>query len=116
LDWKTPLLDDAETDPYCTPYSSSPSDFACKKIKCIIERRLDTGDDLDFKLEPKGKMIIRPGRALLGLNKSGCSASSCTTMVAYRASTNLEIEIKANAVALASASMLASAAVALLVF
>ena len=44
LDWKVPLADDAESSPYCTPYSSSPSDFACKKIKCIIQRRLDTGD------------------------------------------------------------------------
>lgn len=62
LDWTVPFKDNSTSSPFCTPYSSSPSDFACKKLKCIIERRLDTKDNFDFSFAPlagaPAKMII----------------------------------------------------------
>ena len=79
LDWTNPLPDDDEEAPYCTPHSDTT--FACKKIKCIQQRKLVTNDQFDFNFTPtataQDAMYIRPGRALLGLNRVGCTASNC---------------------------------------
>ena len=97
LDWKIPLADDAESDPYCEPYSTEASDFACKKIKCITQRRLQTGDAFDFQFSPTAtvpdKMIIKPGRAMLGMNKSGCTATTCQSMININSATGATSEI-----------------------
>ena len=47
-DWTNPLADDDEESPYCTPPDDSTSEFACKKIICIQQRKLETGDSKDF--------------------------------------------------------------------
>ena len=120
LDWKIPLADDAESNPYCTPYSTAASDFACKKIKCITQRRLDTKDAYDFSFAPTAtvpaKMIIKPSRALLGMNPSGCTTNSCVSAFGNIAKTDIEIEIYQRASVLVGSVVAAAAAVSLLAF
>ena len=86
LDWTIPLEDDDEDNPYCTPYNANThaneaADFACQEIKCIAQRPMDTGDSTDFSLKTRSNegtavqdaIYIGRGRALLGINESGCS-------------------------------------------
>lgn len=77
-DWTEPLADDDPLSPFCTP--NSDSQFACKKLKCIVQRPLNTGNDNDFQFSPSAstpdKMLIRPGRAFLGINDANCSSCS----------------------------------------
>jgi len=79
-DWTAPLADDDEDSPYCTPNSTDSDDtFVCKKLKCIIQREMDTGDSFDFSFTPSGTselLYIRPGRALLGINDQAIGTSS----------------------------------------
>ena len=80
-DWTVPLEDDDEEAPYCTANSDDANDtFACKKIKCTMQRLMDTGDIHDFAFTPTGSaadaMLIRPGRAFVGINETGCSSCS----------------------------------------
>ena len=78
-DWTAPWKDDDETDPFCTPNSSDENDvFACKKILCLIQREMDTGDANDFKFSTKdgeNVIYIAPGRAILGINDQSISTA-----------------------------------------
>ena len=76
-DWTNPLADDDEANPYCTPGTGA---YACSAIKCIVQRPMKTTDTYDFQFRKdmtdntlEDKMIIKPGRALLGINQSDCS-------------------------------------------
>lgn len=53
-----------------------------------------TNDPLDFNFKPPDEMRIGPGRALLGINQSTCSGTSCmTTLGNFGAGTTLTIPI-----------------------
>jgi len=60
-------------------------------------------------------MIIGPGRALLGMNKSGCTANSCVSSMGNLASTDIEVKVYQSASMLAG-SAIAAAVVSLLAF
>jgi hypothetical protein len=78
-DWATPFPDEDPNDPWCTKANTKIgeqlSPYECSKLRCIIERKLNTGDavkDLKFTVKP-GKpdsIVIQPGRARLFINKS----------------------------------------------
>lgn len=79
-DWTAPWKDDDEFNPFCTPNSNDSADiFVCKKIKCLIQREMVTGDNNDFTFSTeKGKnyIMIAPGRALLGINDQAISSGA----------------------------------------
>ena len=122
LNWKNPLADDAASDPFCTAYSTDPAAvFTCKKIKCITQRRLNTGDKFDFSFSPTSetvfdKMVIRPGRALLGLNTAGCTATTCQSTFDPSKSANIEINVYQMASTLQASLIGAAVGAALLAF
>ena len=76
-DWKCRIIDDAtlDTDKFCQkPPAVTPptpaSPYACKSLKCVVERPLITNDNLyDAQFSTTTGtpefMVIKPGRALL---------------------------------------------------
>ena len=46
--WSIPVSDNDAFKPFCTPPDSAASPFACKEIKCVHARALDTSDFFDF--------------------------------------------------------------------
>ena len=80
-DWVTPWTDDDPKDFWCTKANTKKGDplspFECTALKCIVERDLDTGDDVrDLKFQSSSvgpvvdKLVIQPGRAKLYINKT----------------------------------------------
>lgn len=78
-DWVTPYSDDDPDDFWCTKkntvLNADLSPFECSKIKCVMERDMDTGDednDLRFTPTPNNPdyLVIKPGRAKLYINKT----------------------------------------------
>jgi len=115
------LADDDEDTPYCT--ANTDTTYACSKIKCITQRLLATEDDLDFNFAPTttttDTMIIKPGRALIGINASGCSSSTCTYLPAGIYSedgTTFSIKVRAGAASLFTGLVGAFTAATLLAF
>ena len=71
-------MDEDPKNPWCTHANTEIGavlkPHECTALKCIIERPLDTGDDLkDLKFTPTEAAVdhinIRQGRALLYINK-----------------------------------------------
>lgn len=121
-DWTNPLEDDDEDEPYCTAHTDT--DFACSKIKCITQRLMTTDDELDFQFAPTttpafvDSMIISPGRALLGINESGCS-TKCTylpTGIYSQDGTTVTIKVRTGAASLLTGLVGAFTAATLLAF
>ena len=52
IDWKTPIIDDDYNDKFCTPHTTDSATYACEDIKCVIERKFDTGYLDDFRFQP----------------------------------------------------------------
>ena len=115
--WTNPLLDDDEDSPYCTPNSNVSTDpFACKSIRCITQRKLVTDDTKDFIFEVGKKILIRPGRALLGLNTSGCGTACQTVEANVKTNEVIELTILAGANTLLAGAATALAALTMLSF
>ena len=53
LDWTIPIEDDDPSAPFCTPHSTDSATYACEAIKCIHERKFDTGYTDDFRFRPE---------------------------------------------------------------
>ena len=49
VDWTAPIEDDDPYAPFCTPHSTDSATYACEQIKCIVERKFDTGYTDDFR-------------------------------------------------------------------
>ena len=112
-DWTNPLADDDKDAPFCTKHTDT--NFACSKIKCLQQRKMDTGDKTtDFKLTPPDEIYIRPGRAMLGINTLNCS--SCAYMPALNGGTKFTITVRANAYTLLTSAAAALASLALITF
>lgn len=47
-DWRAPIIDDDPYDKFCEKYTVDTT-HECKGIKCIIERKFDTGYNDDFR-------------------------------------------------------------------
>lgn len=86
--WAAPLLDADPDDPWCTQANTETtySPYQCKKIKCIMQRSLDTGDDVyDYQFDfangqstnpvkvDEDAMIIQLGRARVWINADSFS-------------------------------------------
>ena len=75
--WLVSFEDNDPENRFCEEVSTTEwSPYKCKSIMCVMERLLDTKDtENDFIFKPDGntapdKMIIRPNRAWLQINKS----------------------------------------------
>lgn len=122
-DWVTPFVDEDPKNPWCTHANTTAgatlNPYECTALKCVIERKLDTGDtdnDLVFTVNgtTSDKMVIQPGRAKLYFNKS-------TAQFAYAARNDfsasaLEITILNGASTFIAASAAALSGFALLAF
>lgn len=79
-DWIAPITDDDPDDFWCTKYNTKAGDplnpYECSKLKCVMERAIDTFDnvrDLNFDMtgtDPEDYMVVQPGRAKLYINKT----------------------------------------------
>ena len=123
-DWENPYDDDDEDNPFCTPHSTDPDNFACEKIICIQQRPMVTGDDKDFSFLPSGKtaetadkMYIGPGRAMLGMNVSGVSSADFMQVLGnFQGTTGASIEVSVYQGAITNIATAFGAAFALLAF
>lgn len=89
-DWENPYDDEDKKNPLCTPPDTDDkADFACKEIRCIIDRTIDSGDYYDFSFtyaEDKAtspypdEMVVSAGDAVLGFNMYARSNAGSTTV------------------------------------
>jgi len=123
-DWKNPVDDDNKKSPLCTKATTADkSDFACKEIKCIIDRAIVTGDYYDFGFtyaDSKAtspypdEMVITAGDAVLGINMY-TRAKSSQTAVYLKNTAEVKLPVYTGAHSLVL-PILASAAALLYVF
>ena len=120
--WATPFADDNWDTPWCTHVNTKTGEvlsaIECTKLRCYMERLLDTSNVLqDFKLTPTvadpDKLIILRGRAKVYINKT--DAKFVIPTISDVTATQLELVVPLGAVSLLVSS-LASIAVAASLF
>ena len=103
-DWVTPFSDDDPDDFWCTKANTTIgatlSPYECTKLKCVIERLFDTGDDtsdLAFTVSAgtTDTLEIKPGRARLFINSSDAQFDEPVTNRMYTSAQSLEISASA---------------------
>jgi hypothetical protein len=97
-DWAAPYTDNDPADFWCEKHNTVKgavlNPFECKSLRCVIERKLDTGDTAkDFKFTTPDEMVIKPGRARLYINKSTTQFAFAASNDMWDATTGMRIKV-----------------------
>lgn len=120
VDWFIPEVDDDYKNPFCTPHSTNSAVYACERIQCQMDRKIDTGFNDDFAFTfadatSTDKLKVAIGEAKYGVNPTDETGTQASTDPAAEYITNvvaIELTVNQNAIALACTSLLSSALIA----
>lgn len=122
-DWGLPFTDNDKNNPLCTPPSDSQSQFACKQIKCIHDRNLDTMDFFDFQFKDaktnnaNDELIIALNDATVMINMYGRESAAKKPVHSLRSTAATTIKVYAGSLSnIAAAVSISAAALALNLF